>query len=215
MNSKLVKASSALTLFVLLASVVASNAPAFALNGHGTSYGRGPQFGGTTYGLGSGGDIAGAYLTYHDGLKINSAPFDISHYSTTIRTQTLYVNDESDITVKIFDHQNIQMVQRVMIFLDLHGDIPQSYQTNTYIQWDKNDGVSKQDPNGLFSKVTTTVTYDGSIMYLTFHVVPVKTLGTSHIIIRAWDTNLSQNNVVVKNAIKMKYIPNGFSSMDQ
>ena len=47
MNSKLVKASSALTLFVLMASVVASNAPAFAIDGHGISIG--PQFGGGPY----------------------------------------------------------------------------------------------------------------------------------------------------------------------
>ena len=211
MNSKLVKASSALTLFVLLASVVASSAPAFALNGHGTTYGRGPQFGGGVGGATSG----GAYLTYNDGLKINGAPFDISHFTTTIKTQKLYVNDQSDITVKIYNHQDVRMIQHVMIFLGLNGMDPQSYQTNTHIDWEKNFGVSKQDPTGLVKKVTTTVKYDGKIMYLTFHIVPNMTMGTSHIIIRAWDSNLSQNQVVVLNAIKIVPLPHEFTSVGQ
>ena len=208
MNSKLVKASSALTLFVLMASVVASNAPAFALNGHGTSYGRGPQFGG-----GLGGNAAGTYLTYNDGLKINGATFDISKYTTTIKTQKLYVNDQSDITVKIYNHQDIQMVQHVVLFLDLHGKDPQPYQTNTDIEWDKNSGVSKQDPNGLLKSVTSSVKYDGKIIYLTFHIVPSKTLDTSHLIVRAWDSNLSTSQVVVLNAIQIGYVPKAFSSV--
>lgn len=211
MNSKLAKASCAFMLFVLMASVVASNAPAFALNGHGTSYGRGPQFGGEIGGSASG----GAYLTYKDGLKINGAAFDISAYTTTIKTQKLYVNDQSDITVKIYNHQDIQMVQHVIIFLNLHGYDPQSYQTNTHIDWEKNYGASKQDPNGLLKSVTTTAKYDGKIMYLTFHIIPNKTMDTSHMIIRAWDNNLSQNQVVVLNAIKIGYLPYGFSSVGQ
>jgi hypothetical protein len=208
MNSKLVKASSALTLFVLMASVVASNTPAFALNGHGTSYGRGPQFGG-----GLGGLETGGYLKYNDGLKINGATFDISQYTTTIKTQNLYVNDPSDITVKIYDHQDIQMIQHAIIFLDLHGKDPKSYQTKTYIEWDKKSGVSKQDPNGLLKSVTATTKYDGKIMYLTFHIIPNKTLNTSHIIIRAWDSNLSTGQVVVLNAINIGYTPESFSSV--
>ena len=211
MNSKLVKASSALTLFVLMTSVVAANAPAFALNGHGTTYGRGPQFGSGIGGATSG----GAYLTYSDGLTINGSPFDISKFTTTIKTQKLYVNDQSDITVKIYNHQDIQMVQHVVLFLDLHGSDLQSYQTNTHIDWEKNYGASKQDPSGLLKKVTTTVKYDGKIMYLTFHIVPNKTMGSSHMIIRAWDNNLSQNQVVVLNAIKIVPLPHEFTSVGQ
>lgn len=214
MNSKLVKASSALTLLVLLASVVAVNAPAFALNGHGTSYGRGPQFGGTSSGTGSGGN-GGAYVTYNDGLVINGAKFDISSHTTTIKTQTLYVNNPSDITVKIYNHEDIKIMQHVIIFLGLTGKDPQPYQTNTHIDWDKNSGTSKSDPNGLFKSVTSTVKYDGKIMYLTFHIVPSMTMSTSHIIIRAWDLNKSQNQVVVRDAIKIGYLPHQFSSVGQ
>jgi hypothetical protein len=206
MNSKLVKASSALTLFVLIASVVAVNAPAFALNGHGTSYGRGPQFGGGTGITASG----GAYLTYNNGLSINGATFDISKYTTTIKTQTLYVNIPSDITVKIYEHDGVQLIQHGILFLGLKGTDPQTYQTNTYIEWDKKSGVSISDPNGLFKSATATVKYSGQFMYLTFHIVPAKILDTSHIIVRAWDLNHSTGQIVVLNAIKIVYTPQGF-----
>ena len=206
MNSKLVKASSALTLFVLMASVVAASAPAFALNGHGTTYGRGPQFGGGIGGATSG----GAYLTYNNGLSINGASFDISQYTTTIKTQTLYVNIPSDITVKIYEHGGTQLVQHGILFLGLKGTDPQTYQTNTYIAWDKQSGASTSDPNGLFKSSTATVKYSGQFMYLTFHIIPAKTLDTSHIIVRAWDIYHSNGQVVVLNAIKIAYTPQGF-----
>ena len=202
MNSTLVKGLSALTLSILMASVVASSAPAFAINGHGVSYG--PQFG------------AGPWLTYKDGLKINSATFDISEgKTTTIKTQKLYVHDQSDITLKIYHHANAQNIQHVGIFMNLHGKDVQAYQANTEIEWNKNSGVSKQDPNGLFKSVTATVKYDGPLMYITFHLVPNKTMDTSNIVVRSWDNNLSPGEVVVRNAISIGYLPGSFSSMAQ
>lgn len=206
MNSKLVKASSALTLFVLMASVVAASAPAFALNGYGTTFGRGPQFGGGTGITASG----GAYLTYKDGLSINGVTFDISKYTTTIKTQTLYANMPSDITVKIYEHDGTKLIQHGILFLDLKGTDPKTYQTKTYITWDKTSGVSISDPNGLFKSATATVKYSDNFLYLTFHIVPAKTLDTSHIIVRAWDSNNSQGQVVVLNAIKIGFPPQGF-----
>jgi len=206
MNSKLVKASSALTLFVLMASVVAASAPAFALNGHGTTYGRGPQFGG---GVGDS-SAGGNYVSYNNGLSINGAVFDISKYTTTIKTQTLYVGIPSDITVKIYNHDGAQFVQHGILFLNLKGTDPQSYQTNTYIEWDKQSGSSKSDPNGLLKSGTVTTKSNGNFMYLTFHINPAKTLDTSHIIVRTWDLNHSNGQVIVLNAIKIVYTPQGF-----
>lgn len=202
MNSKLIKASSALTLFVLMASVVASNAPAFAINGHGISYG--PQFG------------EGPYKTYNDGLKINGATFDISKYSTTLNTtQVMYVNDRSDITLKIFHHSGGEAVQHVIVFLNLQGDNPQTYQTKTYIDWTKGSGVSTSDPTGIFKQVNATAKYNGQLVYLRLHIVPAKPMNTSHMIVRAWDSDLSTGQVIVKNAIKIQYVTTGSSKIVQ
>jgi hypothetical protein len=202
MKGTLVKGLTALTLSVLMASVVASSAPAFAINGHGISYG--PQFG------------AGPWLAYKDGLKINGATFDISQgKTTTIKTQGLYVNSPSDITLKIFHHASAQNIQHVGIFMNLHSSDPKAYQSDTEIEWSKNSGTAKLDPNGVFKSVTTTVKYDGTLMYLTFHVVPNKTMDTSHIIVRAWDNNLSSGEVSIHNAIMIGYMPTTFSSMSK
>ena len=210
MNSKLVKALSALTLFVLMASVVASSAPAYAsINGRGTSFGSGPQFGGILGGTSS--TSGGTYESFNNGLSINGVTFDISKQTTTIKTQTLYVNTPSDITVKIYNHEGAPLVQHGILFLNLKGADPQPYQTNTYIEWDKNSGVSKSDPNGLLKSGTVTTKISGNFLYLTFHIIPAKTLDTSHIIIRAWDMNHSQEQANVLNAIKIVYTPQGFS----
>lgn len=200
MDSTLVKGLSALTISVLMASVVASSAPAFAINGYGASYG--PQFG------------AGPWLAYKDGIKINGATFDISQgKTTTIKTQKLSLNSQSDITLKIYEHSSAQNIQHVGIFMNLHDNDPQAYQANTEIEWNKNDGISKQDPNGLFKSVTATVNYDGTLMYITFHLIPSKTMDSSHIIVRAWDTNLSTGEVSIHDAIKIGYQSASFSSM--
>jgi hypothetical protein len=155
-------------------------------------------------------------LAYKDGLKINGATFDISQgKTTTIKTQKLYVNDQSDITLKIFHHANAQNIQYVGIFMNLQGNDPKVYQSDTEVEWNKNSGAAKLDPNGVFKSVTTTVKYDGTLMYITFHLIPNKTMDTSHIIVRAWDNNLSSGDVSIHNAITIVHMLTSFSSMNQ
>lgn len=88
MTSTTVKALTATSLFALIATILVSSTPAYAINGHGSSYG--PEFGG------------GKLVQYSDGLKINGKSFDISKFSQTIPTQKLYVGDVSDISLKIY-----------------------------------------------------------------------------------------------------------------
>ncbi|MGI0066468.1 MAG: hypothetical protein ACREAT_06905, partial [Nitrosotalea sp.] len=89
MTNTTVKALTATALFALIAIVLVSSTPAYAINGHGVSYG--PEFGG------------GKLVQYSDGLQINGKSIDISKYSQTISTQSLYVNDNSDVTLKIYN----------------------------------------------------------------------------------------------------------------
>ena len=95
------------------------------------------------------------------------------------------------------------------MFLNLQGNNPQTYQTKTYIDWNKGSGVSTSDPTGILKEVTGTVKYKGQIMYLRFHIVPAKPMNTSHMIIRAWDSNLATGQVIIKNAINIGYLPSG------
>jgi hypothetical protein len=201
MASTTVKALIATSLFALVATILVSSTPAYAINGHGVSYG--PEFGG------------GKLVQYSDGLKINGKSIDISKYSQSIPTQKIYVNNPSDITLKIYHHDGSQNIQHVIVFMNLKGNDPQSYQSNTRIEFDKTSGVSVADPNGVFKSVTAKATYDTNYMYLSFKIVAKKPMDTTHLIIRAWDRNLSSSQVVVLNAVKIGYMPVSFSSMAQ
>lgn len=201
MASTTVKALIATSLFALVATILVSSTPAYAINGHGVSYG--PEFGG------------GKLVQYSDGLKINGKSIDISKYSQSIPTQKIYVNNPSDITLKIYHHDGSQNIQHVIVFMNLKGNDPQSYQSNTRIEFDKTSGVSVADPNGVFKSVTAKATYDTNYMYLSFKIVAKKPMDTTHLIIRAWDRNLSSSQVVVLNAVKIGYMPASFSSMAQ
>lgn len=201
MTSTTVKALIATSLFALVATILVSSTPAYAINGHGVSYG--PEFGG------------GKLVQYSDGLKINGKSIDISKYSQTIPTQKIYVNNPSDITLKIYHHDGSQNIQHVIVFMNLKGNDPQSYQSNTRIEFDKTNGVSVADPNGVFKSVTAKATYDTNYMYLSFKIVAQKPMDTTHLIIRSWDRNLSSSQVVVLNAVKIGYMPASFSSMAQ
>lgn len=201
MASTTVKALIATSLFALVATILVSSTPAYAINGHGVSYG--PEFGG------------GKLVQYSDGLKINGKSIDISKYSQSIPTQKIYVNNPSDITLKIYHHDGSQNIQHVIVFMNLKGNDPQSYQSNTRIEFDKTSGVSVADPNGVFKSVTAKATYDTNYMYLSFKVVAKKPMDTTHLIIRSWDRNLSSSQVVVLNAVKIGYMPASFASMAQ
>jgi hypothetical protein len=201
MTSTTVKALIATSLFALVATILVSSTPAYAINGHGVSYG--PEFGG------------GKLVKYSDGLKINGKSIDISKFSQSISTQKIYINNPSDITLKIYHHDGSQNIQHVIVFMNLKGNDPQSYQSNTRIEFDKTSGVSVADPNGVFKSVTAKATYDPNYMYLSFKIVAQKPMDTTHLIIRAWDRNLSSAQVVVLNAVKIGYMPASFSSMAQ
>ncbi len=195
-NTK-VKTLIATTLFALIATVLVSSTPAYAINGHGVSYG--PEFGG------------GKLVKYSDGLQINGKSFSISKFSQTIPTQTLYVNDASDISLKIYHHDGSQNIQHVIVFMNLKGNDPKPSQSNTRIEFDKTNGVSVVDPNKVFKSVTAKATYDTNYMYLSFKIVGQKPMDTTHLIVRAWDRNLSSSQVIVLNAVNIAYIPTSYS----
>jgi hypothetical protein len=163
----------------------------------------GPEFGG------------GKLVKYSDGLQINGKTIDISKFSQKITTQKLFIDSASDINLKIYHHDGSQNIQHVIVFMNLKGNDPKSYQSNTRIEFDKTNGVSVADPNGIFKSVTAKATYDTNFMYVNFKIVAQKPMDTTHLIIRSWDKNLSSSQVVVLNALKIGYLPTSFSSMAQ
>lgn len=191
-----------ISVLLVLIIMVGSNLNAYAVNGHGTSYG--PSFGG-----GIGGGILSH--TYSDGLKINGKAFDISKFSQEIPTQKLYVNDPSYIQIKIFDNSGPKSISHVMLFLNMGVSSTSVSDSDTWLEYDVNYGVSIHDPHHLFKNVKVDVSYDDNFMYVTFSITPQSVMDTSHMIVRAWDFRLSSADATILNAIKISYLPPSFS----
>jgi len=195
MNTEFAKILGISVLLVFMAGFFASNSPAYAVNSHVAS---GSQFGG------------GPDVKYNDGLRINGKPFDISKHVQTIQTQTIYVNNPSDITLKIYNNANSKNLLHLIVYLNLKGPNPHPINSDTWIDYSKSNGVSIRDPTKIFKSITARTAYDSQFMYLTFHMVAQKPLATSHVIVRAWDTKLSMNEVYLLNAVKITYLPYQF-----
>lgn len=196
MTSKVAKALVASTMFALIATLMVSSTPAYAINGHGVSYG--PSFG-------------GELVKYTNGLKINGMPFDISEFTQTIPTQTLYVNNPSDITLKIYDKAGPQSIKDVTIYMNLQGNDPSVTKSDTKIEWNKVNGVSSTDPGKIFKSVTAKLTVDktNTFAWIHFKIVPQGTMKTTDLIVRAYDTNLATGQAIILNAINIGYPPAG------
>lgn len=197
MQKAVFKIAGIASLIVLAFSILAINTPAYAIWGHGVSYG--PQYG------------AGPYDSYKDGLKINGISFDISKSPTTIQTQKLYVGTPNMVTVKIYHHASAKFINHVALYINLKGTLPATYKSDTSIAWDRYSGTTVTDPHSMIKSATANVTYDGHYMYITFQIVPATTMDTSHLIIQSWDNKLSAGTEVVMNAINIGYLPQSFS----
>lgn len=197
MQKTVFKIAGIASLIVLASSILAINAPAYAIWGHGISYG--PQYG------------AGPFDSYNDGLKINGISFDISKSPTTIPTQKLYVGTTNMVTVKIYHHASPKFINHVALFMNLKGTLPATYKSDTSIAWDRYSGITTTDPHGMIKKTTANVAYDGKYMYITFQITPASTMDTSHLIIQSWDNKLSAGTEIVMNAISIGYLPQSFS----
>ncbi|WP_157927028.1 hypothetical protein [Candidatus Nitrosotalea okcheonensis] len=71
--------------------------------------------------------------------------------------------------------------------MNLNGDNPQSYQSNTGTEFDKTNGVSVVDPNNVFKSITAKVTYDKNFMHLSYKIVAKNPMNTTDLIVRAWN----------------------------
>ncbi len=188
-----------MTIAVLAVSLVfTAGSSAYAVNGHGSSYG--PSFGGYT---GIAGTITGTQILFKDGLTINNKSFDVSKPGTTIETQTVYAALPNTITLKIYDNAGSYYIKGGAIFFNLHGSQPKMSNSDTWIQFDKFGGLTVTDPHKILGTVTDKISYNGKYMFVTFKITPNLPMDTSHLILTAWDNNLSRGTTSVMNAIKI------------
>ena len=172
MNKTILKISSAAIFLIMITSYVGTSSNAYAVWGHGISHGP---------------SLGHVYdYTYTDGLTINGHTFDISKFSETIPTRTLYVNVPTTITLKVFHTDGAQYIEHVGVYISNIGD-PSVYSNGEWVAYDKGVGVTANDPNNLFKTVTGSVSLQGHFMYITFKITPQATMDTSNVIVKAWD----------------------------
>ncbi len=181
--------------FVIIFSIPS----AYSTNGHGSSFG--PEFGG------------GKLVKYSDGLTINGETFDISKHSQTIPTQKIFTNKPLEIDLKMYHTRGPQYIQHVVVFFNTKGNNPQPSQSDTWIEFDKNSGVSTHDPNKIFGNVSAKTIFDSKFMHLNLTAKIQKSIDTSNIIIRAWDKNKATSEVDVLNAINIAKILGSYSTI--
>jgi hypothetical protein len=188
MNKTILKISSAAIFLTLISSYVGTSSNAYAVWGHGITHGP---------------SLGHIYdFTYNDGLKIDYRTFDISKFSQSIPTQTLYVNVPSTITLKIFHTDGIQYIQHVGLYITGNND-PNVYSNGESISYDKSYGLTTHDPNKLFKSVTVSTSSQGHYMFVTFKITPQAPIGTSNIIIKAWDYRNAAIQSTVNGALQI------------
>lgn len=188
MNKAILKISSAAIFLILISSYVGTSSNAYAVWGHGITHG--PSFG-HIYDF-----------TYTDGLKIDSHVFNISKFSQTIPTQTLYVGVPSTITLKIFHTDGVQYLKHVGLYITTSND-PKVYSKGEWMAYDKGVGLTTNDPNKLFKSVTVSTSLQGHYMYLTFKITPQAPMDTSNIIVKAWDYRNAAIQTTVNGALQI------------
>ena len=188
MNTKILKISSAAIFLILISSYVGTSSNAYAVWGHGISHG--PSFG-HVYDY-----------TYTDGMKIDSTTFDISKFSQSLSTETLYVNVPSTITLKVFHTDGVQYLEHVALYITSSND-PTVYSNGEWVAYDKGVGLTTNDPNKLFKSVTMSTSSQGHFMYITFNVTPQAPMDTSNIIVKAWDFRHAAIQSTVNDAIQI------------
>ncbi|VVC06147.1 Uncharacterised protein [uncultured archaeon] len=188
MNKTILKISSATIFLILISSYVGTASNAYAVWGHGITHG--PSFG-HVYDY-----------TYTDGLKINGNSLNISKFSQSVPTQTLYVNVPSTITLKVFHTDGVQYLQHVELYITNSND-PRVYSNGEWIAYDKGIGLTTNDPNKLFKSVTVGISSQGHFMYLTFKITPQAPMDTSNIIVKAYDYRHAAMQSTVTGALQI------------
>jgi YVTN family beta-propeller protein len=137
---------------------------------------------------------------YGSGISINGKPFDVKNYHSIIPQQVLTIGNPSTFDFKIFDERGGNTVSHVGMYLHFKGDVMVP-KADTWIVWDKKDGIQVNDPGKLFSSVTVSTNVNGSYRDMTFTITPQKTMPDSALVMRMWDDKLASGDVPIWGAI--------------
>jgi hypothetical protein len=138
---------------------------------------------------------------FSDGLRINGHVFDVSKFNNPVPQQVLALDKPVTITIKQTMTRGSQTWQHVMLFMNFGDKDTTTGNADTWMILDKHDGVQVHDPHGFITNVGAHNDFTAYGMNTTFTFTPVKKMSDSDMIIRVWDSRLSQTDATVSGAI--------------
>ena len=137
---------------------------------------------------------------YGGGITINGKPFDITNYHSIIPQQILNTGTPATFDFKIYGERGANTIQHVGMYFHFKGDVSVP-NADTWISWDKHDGIQIHDPNKIFASHDITTKTDGNYLYATFTLTPQNTMPDSSLVMRMWDDKRATGDVPIWGAI--------------
>ena len=116
-------------------------------------------------------------------------------------TSFFETGDQVDIELSLYENSGLGL-QHIALYTDLRDKT--LYDSELWVIYEKGQPITVHDPNGFWEDdVDVSEILDGTKVDITFHVTFAKSMGTSDIIIRAWDQKRNSIDILFEDAWKI------------
>lgn len=119
-------------------------------------------------------------------------------------TQSIQVGKEVEFSFDLFENGGIGNVQHVALYLNMRGEKFTYADSDTYIMFDSGKPVKIVDPHGYFDKAEFSILEkDAFNLSLKYKITFAELMEKSHILLRVWDFDKRNSDVIHLNAIEV------------
>jgi len=119
-------------------------------------------------------------------------------------TQSIQVGEEIEFSFDLYENGGTGNIQHVALYLNMRGDKFTYADSDTYIIFDSGKPVKIVDPNGYFANAEFTILEKDTFnLTLKYKLVFAKMMENSHILLRVWDFDKRNTDVIHLNAIEV------------
>ena len=129
-------------------------------------------------------------------LTIDGRGYLLGNYADTLQTVSEQVGKPMTISLTTISRP----VVHVSLFTNLHSLYDTMTDSDTYIIYDTGKPLQVVDPHGFFANVTMTPVINGTRQSFVYDITFAKPMGTSNIMVRAWDDKLSSTDLTLFDA---------------
>jgi len=137
-------------------------------------------------------------------IEKNTIVYNISSAVNEPEKQVVKVGEPVEFKFALFENTGGENVQHFEFHINLTGEKRGYYDSETYIMYDKDDGLVIVDPYGLFESVDFDIFTLGVFeAIININISFAEGMSTSDIILRTWDSKLHSQDIILKNAIEI------------